>query len=274
MANFVDKTDATKYAATARFNTHYSVQVDVLMGLGDFGVEGKPGAHYSMVENTCVGCHMERNPNTYLSHGEETARGHRFGFGSADANEMCKSCHSDGYTVEGVQGQVKALHAMTGTAMGTKLAAALAATADTSYDNLLARVYDPADGARSGSAGNLFAKSTISKIEFVMVQLPGSSSASARIKITFDPLQTLPTFTGFTTGRAARQLGVVYTTTSDFKDGRASGTRLQVVKYNSNFAKAYWNWAMVTSDASWGVHNPTFVMDLLRATMYAPLTSL
>ena len=58
MANFVDKTDATKYDATARFNTHYIVQADMLMGLGDFGVDGDPGAHYSMVENTCVGCHM------------------------------------------------------------------------------------------------------------------------------------------------------------------------------------------------------------------------
>lgn len=58
LAGFVDKNDPTKYAATIRFNTHYSVQVDSLMGLGDFGVEGKPGAHYTMVENTCVGCHM------------------------------------------------------------------------------------------------------------------------------------------------------------------------------------------------------------------------
>jgi hypothetical protein len=59
MASFVDKADATKYTSTSpRFNPHLSVQGDVLMGSGGFGVEGKPGAHYSMVENTCVGCHM------------------------------------------------------------------------------------------------------------------------------------------------------------------------------------------------------------------------
>ena len=61
LGSFVDPNDATKYAVTERFNTHYSVQVDVLMGLGDFGVEGKPGAHYTLVENTCVGCHMGEN---------------------------------------------------------------------------------------------------------------------------------------------------------------------------------------------------------------------
>jgi hypothetical protein len=79
MANFVDKTDATKYAATVRFNTHYSVQADVLMGLGDFGVEGKPGAHYSMVENTCVGCHM----------GESDAHGFE------PQLTACVACHAD-----------------------------------------------------------------------------------------------------------------------------------------------------------------------------------
>jgi hypothetical protein len=31
---------------------------------------------------------------------------------------------------------------------------------------------------------------------------------------------------------------------------------------------------MIVSDASWGVHNPTFAMDMLKATMYAPMTSL
>jgi hypothetical protein len=61
MANFVDKTDATKFAATARFNTHYSSQVDVMLGSVDvnaaLGVEGKAGPH-SAVPDTCVGCHM------------------------------------------------------------------------------------------------------------------------------------------------------------------------------------------------------------------------
>jgi hypothetical protein len=67
MANFVDKTDATKYAANIRFNTHLSPQSDSLLGVVDvgavLGVEGKPGAHYSMVENTCVGCHLGDGKN-------------------------------------------------------------------------------------------------------------------------------------------------------------------------------------------------------------------
>ena len=46
MANFVNTADATKFAATARFNTHYSVQADTLMGLVDvaanLGVKASP----------------------------------------------------------------------------------------------------------------------------------------------------------------------------------------------------------------------------------------
>lgn len=79
MANFVDKTDPTKYAATIRFNTHLSVQGDMLLGTGDFGVEGKPGGHYNMVENTCVGCHM----------GESDAHGFE------PQLAVCQECHSE-----------------------------------------------------------------------------------------------------------------------------------------------------------------------------------
>ncbi len=79
MANFVDKTDPTKYAATSRFNTHLSVQGDFLMGSGGFGVEGKPGAHYAMQENSCVACHMGDGAN------------HLFEAQLA----TCQKCHTD-----------------------------------------------------------------------------------------------------------------------------------------------------------------------------------
>jgi hypothetical protein len=84
LAGFAAKDEAgnvipDKFAANVRFNTHYSVQGDVLMGAGDFGVEGKPGAHYSMVENTCVGCHM----------GESSAHGFE------PQLAVCQACHAD-----------------------------------------------------------------------------------------------------------------------------------------------------------------------------------
>lgn len=85
LAGFAAKDEAgnvipDKYAASMRFNTHYSVQADVLMGALDFTIaSGKPGAHYSMVENTCVGCHM----------GEGAV--HTF----EPQLATCQGCHSD-----------------------------------------------------------------------------------------------------------------------------------------------------------------------------------
>ncbi|MEJ5223683.1 MAG: hypothetical protein WHV44_04445 [Anaerolineales bacterium] len=59
MDSFVDKNDATKFTSTSpRFNPHLSVQGDILMGVGGYGVEGKPGGHYTLVKDTCVACHM------------------------------------------------------------------------------------------------------------------------------------------------------------------------------------------------------------------------
>jgi hypothetical protein len=84
LANFAAKDAsgnpiADKFTPTARFNTHYSVQADMLLGAGDFGVEGKPGAHYTMVEGTCVGCHM----------GESAAHGFE------PQLAKCQECHAD-----------------------------------------------------------------------------------------------------------------------------------------------------------------------------------
>lgn len=125
MANFVDKTDATKYAVTGRFNTHYSVQVDVLMGLGDFGVEGKPSAHYEKVENTCVGCHM----------GEGAA--HNF----EPQITACQECHTDvedfnvdGYLTEFEEQYAELEAALLAKGMLTKAADGTISTVPGTYD--------------------------------------------------------------------------------------------------------------------------------------------
>src|SRR5574339_557486 len=93
MANFVDKTDATKFTSTSpRFNPHLSNQGDMLLGVGGEGVEGKPGAHYSMVENTCVGCHMGDNVNHMME--PQLAK--------------CQECHADAESYD-INGAVTAI---------------------------------------------------------------------------------------------------------------------------------------------------------------------
>ena len=85
MANFVDQTDSTKFTSTSpRFNPHLSVQGDILLGSGGEGVEGQPGAHYEMVENTCVGCHMGAGDNHLM----------------APQLATCQECHADAESLD------------------------------------------------------------------------------------------------------------------------------------------------------------------------------
>ncbi|HEX9676041.1 MAG TPA: hypothetical protein VGA07_08680 [Anaerolineales bacterium] len=78
-----------------RFGTHYGVEAAMLLGEGGLGVTGSPSTHYTVVENTCVTCHMgdERN-HTYLP-----------------AVERCQACHAsaEDFDVNGVQTEVTAM---------------------------------------------------------------------------------------------------------------------------------------------------------------------
>jgi hypothetical protein len=97
------KVDGGNVAITSnRYGTHYGVESQMLLGEGGLGDAGNPSAHYSMVENTCVTCHMgEESNHTYLP---DVAR--------------CETCHADAtnFDINGVQTEVKAkleeLHAL------------------------------------------------------------------------------------------------------------------------------------------------------------------
>jgi len=80
---------------SARFGTHYGTEAQMLFGEGGLGLSGSPSAHYTMVENTCVACHMgEEYNHTYLP---KVAR--------------CQACHADAanFDINGVQTEIEAM---------------------------------------------------------------------------------------------------------------------------------------------------------------------
>jgi len=86
--------DGNIVIASNRFGPHYGVPAQMLLGEGGLGVTGTPSAHYSKVEDTCVGCHMGKESNhTYLP---KVTR--------------CQECHTDAkdFDINGVQTDVKA----------------------------------------------------------------------------------------------------------------------------------------------------------------------
>jgi Cytochrome c3 len=90
-----DVADGNIEIESGRFGTHYGVESQMLLGEGGLGVSGSPSAHYQVVENTCVACHM----------GDE--RNHTY----EPEVERCQACHADAedFDVNGVQTEVRAM---------------------------------------------------------------------------------------------------------------------------------------------------------------------
>ena len=85
---------------------HHGPQSAMLMGEAGAGVDGSPSLHYTLVENSCVNCHL----------GEE--QDHSF-----EANlSSCQVCHSDAenFDINGVQTEIQAM----ADELGEKLVAA------------------------------------------------------------------------------------------------------------------------------------------------------
>jgi hypothetical protein len=81
---------------STHWGPHHGPQTAMLMGIGGAGdVEGKPAAHYSMVEDTCVSCHLGENDN------------HNF----LPSVAACQECHADieDFDFSGLQTEVDEL---------------------------------------------------------------------------------------------------------------------------------------------------------------------
>ena len=107
---FTPSEDGVVTGISSHWGPHHGPQSSMLMGVAGAGVEGKPGAHYSMVEDTCVTCHLGENKNhTYEP---EVA--------------TCQACHSDAenFDINGTQTEVQAML----DELGEKLVAAGALT--------------------------------------------------------------------------------------------------------------------------------------------------
>lgn len=79
---------------STHYGPHHGPQSTMLLGIGGAGVTGKASAHYSMVEDTCVTCHVVNDVHTM-----------------APNVESCLSCHADAedFNINGLQTEVDEL---------------------------------------------------------------------------------------------------------------------------------------------------------------------
>ena len=89
-----DVKDGVVNWSSTHYGPHHGPQTAMLLGNAGYGVEGKPAAHYTMVENTCVACHLGEGDNhTFLP-----------------SVSACTGCHADAenFDINGLQTEVGA----------------------------------------------------------------------------------------------------------------------------------------------------------------------
>jgi hypothetical protein len=91
---FTPATDGKVEITSKRYGPHHGPQSELLLGTGGAGLEGSPSAHYSLVENTCVACHM--------------GEGNSHSFDPQLAT--CVACHADAknFDINGAQAELEA----------------------------------------------------------------------------------------------------------------------------------------------------------------------
>lgn len=244
------QTNGTPFAITG----HDHTQADVFTGRNAYFMGGNLPmmSKHAAVEDTCVGCHMALNPTTHLSHGAPAVDGHRFGINTTNMATYCGNCHGAG-TVNGEAIQASTQAGLDSVKASMEAAMLTFLRVGGARDNIVIvgqSYYD--NGTRVGS-------STSS----VTVNTAGANITGARYTsgATFEF-----TITG-QTNKVRASLFIGSATANPAMSvkwgGGATGFDTSSIIY-----KACWNVVMITNDFSLGIHNPTFVQQVLNNTKW------
>lgn len=220
---------------------HTAAQTAVLMGQNAYLVEvGTRGSH-SYVEDTCVTCHMRATPPPDLLSYALGGTNHTFFAGT----DICADCHGEVFDAESIQGsaegQLEELKSVLEDAILDAIADQIA----------LGRTID----IEGVDADDETATATITDVADIAAIEFGESHGNQAISVTFtDDTEVLHVAMGdVLVMDGMTELGGLY------DDGFADDA----------LPKAGWNYFLVHSDGSLGVHNPTFTFTVLERSIAA-----
>ncbi|UCC32448.1 MAG: hypothetical protein JSU86_09235, partial [Phycisphaerales bacterium] len=220
---------------------HGSAQTDVLMGENAYLVNVGIRASHSLVEDTCVICHMEETPPPDLLSYNLGGTNHTF-FASPD---ICSNCHGELQDADSLQ-------------------AAFQASSDELQDLVeqawLEVIGDLTDG------GN-----TIDLIEDDTVVATITSAADIEELIFGETHGRQGLTVIFTAGTTVGPLRLTDMSVID-GTGATIGTINEFAA--DDLIKAGWNWNLANNDGSKGVHNPPWVFAFLDASIDAMIALL
>ncbi len=216
---------------------HTPSQADILMGENSYftGITGTTTifvSKHANIGDTCVTCHMQLNPDNP----NNAAYSHEFAIDNSQQGQLCANCHgSSAVTGYGLQTEVQGLLNQLQTKLSNDVMAAI---------NVSSSSY-------TVWAGSSVVSAPVTAATFAEVhgqqgyQLWDSSSATYTV-----------------------QMGTITATTV------GGSTSFPVFPLNSavnptatTFVKAGWNYALVNSEGSLGIHNPTYELTILNNTL-------
>jgi hypothetical protein len=212
---------------------HVGPQADVLMGQNMFFTKVGTRGFHAMIEDSCVTCHMEKTPPPDALSYQQGGTNHTF-YASPD---ICTKCHSN-ITAQSVQGPVEAKME----SLKTEMEGAIKTIMQTQM-----RLGNRID---LGGKKTLRAAFEVGSVEFI------ESHGRQGINVTLSDGTPV-------TDLALNAVKVV----------RPAGTPVELYAVaDPAIAKAGWNYMMVESDKSKGVHNPAFVNSALDISLFAVKT--
>jgi hypothetical protein len=229
------KDDANYLASDASRAPHEGTQADIIMGQNLFFTKvGTRGLH-SMIQDSCVSCHMEStNPPAAVAlqnaDGSWVGTNHTF----YASNTICTKCHSN-ITKETVQTPVQA-----------KLDS-LKAQMETAIKNVMQAQIRAGNTIDLNGVKTIKNASDVAGVEFI------SASGRQGVNVTLKD------------GTKVNNLSL-----ATVKVTRPSGSAVELYAVaDPAIAKAGWNYFMVINDRSKGVHNPAFVNSALDVSTFA-----
>lgn len=238
---------------TSYSGPHYSSQADVLLGKNVFFVstEGNESRHMS-VEGTCAGCHIVGS-----MHAAEEAGLEYQGHGFTPAENLCVTCHGELVDGEGLKATVEAGIEDIIDAVNERLVTAFLTPAIGGTGHYYVRAWDPetdlySDASSNNSDVDLTALPVSVSMEHIHGQIGFALTMPAAVDVTWsDNTTTSETVIYFRLG-----------------DLRPATTGAAMVPLADTIVKAGWNLGIL-EDGSLGIHNPTFVQDVIAATLNA-----
>lgn len=210
---------------------HSASQGDVFAGENAYFVNAPTTSVHSLIDNTCAGCHMAPNPDKGIN-----GTNHTF---QVDKKVLCTSCH----------GGENVNIAISADAYQENIKKKIEEMAANIEDKLLSALPESFQISNWDSQTDSYNNVTLSKLNIERIVLFNNNS----------PIEI---HGQMSMGLITKDKKLYMSRIADIKVGSAT-----VFNYNDDLMKSLWNFYLIESDGSFGIHNPQYTEIVISKTL-------